>query len=92
MQDRLKSFSYVYMKSLYILPLSGSTELNTVWKCIIMRMLIQTYNFIVDPAKNPSYILNFYNNKNNSKESKNFKILGYFEQISYPNCIIDGSC
>ena len=56
-----------------------------------MHMLIQTDNFTVDPSKKIPYKAKFYVKKRNCKESQNFMILGYFEEVSGSNRIIDGS-
>ena len=85
------SFFHHNIKSQYILPLFGSTELNILWKCIIMHVLIQTDNFTVEVFTKTSYKAKFYVKKRNCKESQNFMILGYFEQTSCQNRIIDGS-
>ena len=52
---------------------------------------IQSYISTVDPAKKyPSY-QNFDAERKICTETQNFMILGYFEQISGSNRIIDGS-
>ena len=56
-----------------------------------MHMLIQTDNFTVEPSTKIAYKAKFHVKKRNCKESQDFMIVGYFEQTSCENRIIDGS-